>query len=68
MPLFKNNSGTSKDKKKGGSSSSGAGEDMNIGTPYMVQHNFHVGFDKVTGEFNGLPPAWQMLLGSSNIS
>ncbi|XP_045167166.2 uncharacterized protein LOC123530454 [Mercenaria mercenaria] len=71
MPLFKNNSGTSKDKtkpgKKGGSTG-GGGEDMSIGTPYMVQHNFHVGFDKVTGEFNGLPPAWQMLLGSSDIS
>lgn len=71
MPLFKANSGATKDKKKkkpDGSTSSGTGEDMSIGAPYMVQHNFHVGFDKITGEFKGLPPAWQLLLTGSDIS
>ena len=41
---------------------------MNIGAPTMVKHNFHVGFNKVTGSFEGLPPAWTALLQSSNIS
>lgn len=70
MPLFKSDSDSQdkgkKKKKKNGSTSSDP--DMTIGTPYMVQHNFHVGFDKITGEFKGLPPAWQLLLTGSDIS
>ncbi|KAK3103319.1 hypothetical protein FSP39_018469 [Pinctada imbricata] len=41
---------------------------MNIGTPTMVKHNFHVGFNKVTGSFEGLPPAWLQLLQASDIT
>ena len=67
MPLFKNSSGASKSKPGKKGSTSGA-LDMNIGVPYMVQHNFHVGFDKDTKEFKGLPPAWKMLLGASDIT
>jgi len=39
-----------------------------IGHPYLVEHKFHVGFDKMTGEFHGLPTEWQLLLNGSNIS
>lgn len=61
MPIF--------NQKKGKKTPSGSdSEPMNIGTPYMVQHHFHVGFDKITGEFNGLPDAWQLLLKGSDIS
>ncbi|OWF42980.1 serine/threonine-protein kinase PAK 1-like isoform X2 [Mizuhopecten yessoensis] len=41
---------------------------MEISAPTMVKHNFHVGFNKVTGSFEGLPPQWSTLLQSSNIS
>ncbi|KAL4226104.1 P21-Rho-binding domain [Mactra antiquata] len=66
MPLF----GKDKDKVKASKkpSNSDGGSEMSIGTPYQVQHNFHVGFDKFTGNFEGLPPAWELLLGSSNIT
>ena len=62
MPLFNKGKG-----KQTGSTNSN-GDNMEIGKPYMVQHNFHVGFDKVTGDFSGLPPAWEMLLKNSNIT
>lgn len=39
-----------------------------IGTPYGVTHNIHVGFDPSTGEFQGLPDPWIRLLQSSNIT
>ena len=41
---------------------------MSIGLPTGVTHNFHVGFNKVTGNFEGLPPSWTSLLQSSDIS
>jgi len=59
MPLF---------NQKKAKNKAPEGEPMSIGTPYMVQHHFHVGFDKFTGEFNGLPQAWQLLLKGSDIS
>ena len=71
MPLFKSDSksGDKKKKKdKDKNSSAADGDAINIGTPYMVQHNFHVGFDKMTGEFQGLPAAWHLLLSGSNIT
>ncbi|XP_060563077.1 serine/threonine-protein kinase PAK 2-like [Ruditapes philippinarum] len=41
---------------------------QSIGCPFEVHHNFHVGFDHLTGDLNGLPPAWKALLGSSDIT
>ena len=38
-----------------------------IGIPTNVKHNWHVGFNSSTGQFEGLPPAWDAWLGSSNI-
>ena len=38
-----------------------------IGTPTNVKHNWHVGFNISTGQFEGLPPAWDAWLGTSNI-
>lgn len=40
----------------------------NISYPTNFEHTVHVGFDPVTGEFTGMPEAWQRLLLSSNIS
>lgn len=55
-------------KRPSGSSSSDNAPAMNIGPPTAVKHNFHVGFNQETGDFEGLPPAWTALLQSSNIS
>jgi hypothetical protein len=32
---------------------------MEISGPTQVTHNLHVGFDSLTGQIEGLPPAWQ---------
>lgn len=47
-----------KKKKEGGS----------ISTPYAVKQLGHVGFDKSTGTFVGLPDEWKVMLGTSGIS
>mmetsp|Transcript_69117 Transcript_69117/g.104217 ORF Transcript_69117/g.104217 Transcript_69117/m.104217 type:complete len:603 (-) Transcript_69117:139-1947(-) len=39
-----------------------------IGTPYAVKQLGHVGFDKATGQFLGLPDEWKVMLGTSGIS
>ena len=39
-----------------------------IGTPYAVKQLGHVGFDKSTGQFLGLPDEWKVMLGTSGIS
>jgi hypothetical protein len=39
-----------------------------ISTPYDPLHLTHVGFNSSTGEFTGLPKAWQQLLQDSGIS
>lgn len=39
-----------------------------IGAPFGISHNVHVGFDTKAGTFVGLPPAWQHWLKSSNIT
>lgn len=57
MPFGKKNKGSNSDDKP-----------MNISGPTEVKHNVHVGFDKVSGDFVGLPPAWNSLLQQSNIS
>jgi len=46
----------------------GDGASMEISGPLNVKHEWHVGFDSDTGEFNGLPPAWSSWLQVSNIS
>ena len=67
MPLGVKKS--NKGKEKGGSTSSDkAGDEMTISAPYMVKHHFHVGFNKNTGNFDGLPPAWELLLKGSTIT
>lgn len=38
-----------------------------VGTPFNVQHNIHVDFDSVSG-FSGLPPEWEAMLTSANIT
>src|SRR3990167_3301943 len=39
-----------------------------IGTPYAVQQLSHVGYDKSTGQFVGLPAEWKVRLGTAGIS
>lgn len=39
-----------------------------ISYPTGFVHTVHVGFDQVTGEFTGMPEAWNRLLQSSNIT
>lgn len=41
---------------------------MAISAPYNVKQNFHIGFDKDTKQYVGLPPAWQSLLKGSDIT
>lgn len=53
------------------SSKSGGGDEdapMCIGEPFNVKRNYHVGFNKEKGEFEGLPESWEQLLNNSNIS
>eukprot|EP00003_Mantamonas_plastica_P022399 TRINITY_DN379_c0_g1_i1.p1 TRINITY_DN379_c0_g1~~TRINITY_DN379_c0_g1_i1.p1 ORF type:complete len:432 (-),score=165.13 TRINITY_DN379_c0_g1_i1:237-1478(-) len=42
-------------------------KDVEIGTPYDFKHNVHVTFD-TSGNFQGLPQQWEVLLSSSGIS
>lgn len=49
-------------------SSSSDEKAMEISGPTQVTHNLHVGFDSLTGQIEGLPPAWHSLLQQSNIS
>lgn len=41
---------------------------MDISAPTSFKHEVHVGFDKGTGDFTGLPFAWRQLLENSGIS
>ena len=56
---------TRSDKKSKGSGSEQISE---IGAPFGISHNIHVGFDNDAGTFVGLPPAWQEWLKKSNIT
>ncbi|GBN26697.1 hypothetical protein AVEN_259921-1 [Araneus ventricosus] len=38
-----------------------------IGIPFSVKHNIHVGFNQDTGEIEGLPEPWLRLLQQANI-
>jgi len=51
--------------KKKKSDKSGCGS---IGTPYAVKQLGHVGYDKSTGQFLGLPDEWKIMLGTSGIT
>jgi hypothetical protein len=46
----------------------GISEIKQISSPTGFKHEWHVGFDDHTGDFTGLPPAWNVWLNSSNIS
>lgn len=39
-----------------------------IGTPFEVRHNVHVGFNQATGKIEGLPTPWLNLINDANIS
>ena len=39
-----------------------------IGTPFQVTHDNHVGFDPSTGQFTGLSPEMKLLFAQSGIS
>ncbi|GFO44962.1 serine/threonine-protein kinase pak [Plakobranchus ocellatus] len=69
MPL--KNIFTRKPKLSTGSNRSGLEEEasmMSIGEPFNVKRNYHVGFNKDKGEFEGLPESWAQLLQNSEIS
>jgi serine/threonine-protein kinase CLA4 len=39
-----------------------------VSLPQNFTHEMHVGFDAMTGDFTGLPPAWESLLKGSAIT
>lgn len=60
-------------KKNSVSSSSNNSQSPNriasdIGQPYLVKHNIHVGYNPETGKIEGLPKPWLDLLSQANIS
>lgn len=56
---------TRKDKK---TKSTGSEQISEIGAPFGIAHNIHVGFDNEAGTFVGLPPAWKEWLKHSQIT
>ena len=61
-------------KKKSSSSSSSLSNTSSpnkvasdIGQPYLVKHNIHVGYNPETGKIEGLPKPWLELLSQANI-
>ncbi|XP_076469241.1 serine/threonine-protein kinase PAK 2-like [Babylonia areolata] len=60
---------TKRSEKISQTEDNGAGAaSLSIGEPFNVVRNYHVNFDKGTGEFVGLPPSWRNLLDTSDIS
>lgn len=57
---------SSKKKKEIQSASSSRASD--IGQPYLVKHNIHVGYNPTTGLIEGLPLPWIDWLSTANIS
>lgn len=49
-------------------SKSGSERISEIGAPFGISHNVHVGFDNEARTFVGLPPAWQDWLKHSKIT
>lgn len=60
MSLFKKLGSSRKTSKKDQAPSE-------IGIPFSVKHNIHVGFNQTTGEIEGLPEPWLRLLQHANI-
>eukprot|EP01104_Vermistella_antarctica_P014705 TRINITY_DN4680_c2_g2_i1.p1 TRINITY_DN4680_c2_g2~~TRINITY_DN4680_c2_g2_i1.p1 ORF type:complete len:813 (-),score=154.70 TRINITY_DN4680_c2_g2_i1:173-2425(-) len=56
-----------KKEKKSKSKKGGGNDECVIGTPFQVERLAHVGFDKDTGQFVGLPREWKVMLGTSGI-
>jgi hypothetical protein len=40
---------------------------QDISSPTEFRHEWHVGFNQLTGNFDGLPPAWQLWLNNAKI-
>ncbi len=57
---------TKRNNKSGLNSESSRVSD--IGKPFLVKHNVHVGFNPDTGKIEGLPTPWLDLLQEANIS
>lgn len=41
---------------------------IDISSPYDMKHIHHVGFNRITGEYTGLPLEWRQLLSSNGIT
>lgn len=55
-------------KFKESSSSENKANTIHISSPYTVKKCIHVSFNEETGEFEGLPQAWELLLKRSSIT
>ena len=54
-------------KKAKNDSSRDDGTTLDISSPTNVVHEVHVGFNPMTGEFEGLPGPWEQWLSHSDI-
>lgn len=59
--------GWKKEGKKKSSLSANPGRASDIGQPYLVKHNIHVGYNPSTGQIEGLPQPWIEWLSQANI-
>ena len=59
--------GWKKEGKKKSSSPLNPGRASDIGQPYLVKHNIHVGYNPSTGKIEGLPQPWIEWLSQANI-
>ena len=59
--------GTKRQAKVGQSSSEADNRISDIGKPFLVKHNVHVGFNPDTGKIEGLPVPWLNLLEEAHI-
>lgn len=57
-----------KKKKKTNAPDHEEEQEFSIGVPFNVSHDIHVSFDMESGNFEGLPQQWAVLLKSSGIS
>lgn len=59
--------GWKKEGKKKSSPPVNPGRASDIGQPYLVKHNIHVGYNPSTGQIEGLPQPWIEWLSQANI-
>lgn len=59
--------GWKKEGKKKSPSPLNPGRASDIGQPYLVKHNIHVGYNPSTGQIEGLPQPWIEWLSQANI-